>query len=61
MSQKRLMKISTEDAHGGSQKHVSPQVSSLTFEVLGKICLVCFPPPVQLPGLVLTFVHLGAA
>ena len=55
------MKISTEDECGGSQQHVGPKVSSPTFEVLVKIDLVCFPPSIQLPSLVLKFVHLGAA
>lgn len=55
------MKISTEDQHRGPQRHSCPKVSSPTFEVLVRTGLVCFPPSLQLPSLVLTFVHLGAA
>ena len=52
------MKISAEDECGGSQQSEGIKPTS---EVLVRIGLVCFPPPVQLPSLVLTFVHLGAA
>lgn len=55
------MKISIEDEHGGSQRHVGPKVSSLTSEVCVQIGLVCVSPPFLLPSLVLTFDHLGAA